>query len=82
MEITLEIKNLSDWMILRPLLKRLQIKIVDKKNLEEKMPTTSPPEKEENKKDILQFAGILSEEEAAVFTSAIEESRQIDLDEW
>jgi hypothetical protein len=35
-----------------------------------------------DKPAILSFAGILNEEEAAIFDSAVEESRKIDENEW
>lgn len=68
MRITLEIQDLSDWNILKPLLKRLKIKIIDKSSLEEKSSKGNALLK--------QFTEILSEEEATNLEAAIEKSKE------
>ena len=83
MRITIEIKNLKDWEILLPLLKRLKIKVLDKTAItKQEHANTATAQKHIENEGIMQFAGILSDEEATVFEAAIIESRKIDLNEW
>lgn len=78
MKITLEIKNLKDWEILLPLLKRLKIKVLNSLNPKDyQLPPKHPAQKDETPNNLMQFAGILSDEEASIFESAVVESRKL-----